>query len=756
LIMTKHSSSDYFEALMRDMSVTGDASENRKPKTIARRSFLKLTGIAGGGLVLGFTVQSPVSATTSSDAPVFNAYVQVRPDGRVILQAPNPEIGQGVKTAMPMIVAEELDVAWDDVDVVQSPIDMRAYGMQFAGGSRSIPQNWDRLRQAGATVRAMLLEAAAAQWNVPVSELTTENSTILHPSSGSSANYGEFAEAAALLTPPSPQSVRLKDKADYKLLGKRITGVDNPDIVTGKPLFGIDQSVAGMLFAVYEKCPAVGGRVASANLDHVRSLKGVHDAFVLEGNGNTDELMPGVAIVADSTWAAFRARRELQVEWDESDAAQDSWSAFLEQAKSLIERGPESTLLETGDVNAALADGTNRTAEGVYTHHFVAHAPLEPQNTLAHWKSDGSVEVWSSTQTPGRAVTGVANTLGIAPNRVTLHQIRAGGGFGRRLVNDPVCEAAAISRHVGVPVKLQWSREDDTAHDFYRVGGVHAMKGAVDASGELLAFDNHLITFTENGQSPVMGGSLMQVGHPETSCPNVRMAQSMVPTRIPCGAWRAPGSNTIAWAQQSFLGELAAAADRDQLEFLLETLENMAEPRPMGMNKYRAMDVVRLAAEKAGWGKMLSAGHGMGVAFYYSHAGHVAEVAEVSVDDNKRLKVHKVVVTADVGPIINLSGAEAMMQGSVVDALSTLMGQQLEFEKGRISPLNFDRYPLIRMNVIPEVAVHFIESDNEPTGLGEPAIPPLAPAIGNAIFMASGVRPRTMPLSKEGYTLVAV
>ncbi len=751
--MTRHTSTDYFEKLMRELSGTDSASADRT-LAISRRGFLSLAGIAGGGLALGFTLQSPAVAAAGNNAPLFNAYVQVRADGRIILQAPNPEIGQGVKTAMPMIVAEELDAAWEDVDVVQSPIDMRAYGMQFAGGSRSIPQNWDRLRQAGAVARVMLLEAAAAQWNVPVSELSTENSTILHKTIGRSASYGEFAEAAALLTPPAPQSVGLKDKADYKLLGKRITGVDNADIVTGRPLFGIDQRVPGMLYAVYEKCPAVGGRVADANLDHIRSLKGVHDAFVLEGNGNTDELMPGVAIVADSTWAAFRARRELQVEWDESNASKDSWSEFLQTAQSLIERGPESALLEIGDVNAALSDSAGRTAEGVYTHHFVAHAPLEPQNTLAHWKGDGSVEVWSSTQTPGRAITGVANTLGIAQNQVTLHQIRAGGGFGRRLVNDPVCEAAAISRHVGAPVKLQWSREDDTAHDFYRVGGVHAMKGAVDADGALLAFDNHLITFTENGQSPVMGGSLGQVGHPETACPNVRLAQTMVPTRIPCGAWRAPGSNTIAWAQQSFLGELAAAGNRDQLEFLLETLENMAEPRPMGMNKYRAMDVVRLAAEKADWGKVLPPGHGMGVAFYYSHAGHVAEVAEVSVDDNKRLKVHKVVVVADVGPIINLSGAEAMMQGSVVDALSTLMGQQLTFENGRMSPLNFDRYPLIRMNVIPDVAVHFIESDNEPTGLGEPAIPPLAPAVGNAIYMASGIRVRTMPLSKEGYTLV--
>ena len=745
--------SEYFDSLMQEMNVN-EAGTAAPSLSVNRRNFLKLASVAGGGLALGFTLSARPALGDADDTPVFNAYVQIRPDGKVVLQAPNPEIGQGVKTSMPMIVAEELDAAWSDVEVIQSPIDMRAYGMQFAGGSRSIPQNWDRLRQAGAAARAMLLEAAAHEWNVPVAELSTADTTIAHEASGRSASYGEFATAAAQLSPPSAQSLRLKERDEYTLLGQRITGVDNHDLVTGQPLFGIDQSRPGMLFAVYEKCPATGGRVASANLEHIRSLKGVRDAFVLEGNGNTDELMPGVAIVADSTWAAFRARRELQVVWDESDAARDSWSGFLEEADALIEAGPSETLLDSGDINAALNDSNNRRAEGVYRHHFVAHAPLEPQNTLAEWKDDGSIEIWSSTQTPGRALSGVASTLGIPQDRVTLHQIRAGGGFGRRLVNDPVCEAAAISRHVGAPVKLQWSREDDTAHDFYRVGGVHAMKGAVDADGHMVAFEDHLITFTENGRAPVMGGSLNRVGHPETSCENVRLAQSLVPTRIPIGAWRAPGSNTLAWAQQSFLGELAAAGGRDQLEFLMETLKNMDEPRPMGMNKYRAMDVVKRAAEEAGWGRMLPEGHGMGVAFYYSHAGHVAQVAEVSVDADKRLKVHKVVVAADVGPIINLSGAEAMMQGSVVDALSSMMGQKLDFEDGRIPRHNFDRYPLVRMNVIPEVEVHFIESDNPPTGLGEPAIPPLAPAIGNAIFMASGQRPRIMPLSEEGYSLV--
>lgn len=762
---------DYFASLMADM--TPAATGFSAPVVnLNRRSFMQLMGIAGGGLVLGFSLKSPqAQAQGQAAAPqgvlAFNAYLQIKPDGKVIIQAPNPEIGQGVKTSMPMIVAEELDAAWDDVEVIQSPINAAAYGMQFAGGSRSIPQNWDTLRRAGASARAMLVAAAAARWNVPASELTTADSKVHHKASSRSAGYGELADAAAKLD--APQTVTFKAVSDFKLLGKRISGVDNLKIVTGQPLFGIDQVQDNLAYAVYEKCPATGGKPVSANLEHIKTLKGVKDAFILNGNGKTGELMPGVAIVADSTWAVFKAKQALVVEWDLSSASDESWTAIKQKAMDLADRGPSNTLMESGDVAAAMNDASNKSAEGLYTHHFVAHAPLEPQNTLATWRNDGSIEIWSNTQMPGRAVTAVAGLLGIGEDKVILHQIRAGGGFGRRLINDPVCETAAIARRVKGPVKLQWTREDDTSRDFFRVGGFHAMKGAVDSSGRLAAFEDHLISFTENGETPVSGGALNQLGFPEGSCKNARLAQTLLPLQIQCGPWRAPGSNTIAWAQQSFLGELAAAAGRDQLEFLLEALQAMPEPKapvtnppatpsmppsPPAMNKYRAIATVKLAAEKAGWGKTLPAGHGMGVAFYFSHAGHVAEVAEVSVDSDKRIKVHRITAVADVGPIVNLSGAEAMMQGSVVDALSTLIAQKITFEKGVISPLNFDRYALLRMNHVPPVEVHFIHSDNPPTGLGEPAIPPLAPAIGNAIFAASGVRPRTMPLSEEGYTLV--
>lgn len=748
----EHSLTDYFESLMGELDASPLPSGSATVQ-LSRRSFIKIAGILGGGLVLGFNLaNTKVHANTASANAAFNAYVQVKPDGKIIIQAKNPEIGQGVKTALPMIVAEELDAAWDEVEVIQSPIDEATYGRQVAGGSRSIPANWVVLREAGATVRAMLVTAAATHFGVSQAELRTENSRVIHGASGRSVHYGDLAVAAAMLE--TPTSVTLKGPSEYRLLGRRITGVDNHDIVTGKPLFGIDQQHDNLSYAVYQKCPAVGGRVVSANLDHIKSLKGVKDAFILEGNGKTDELMPGVAIVATSTWAAFKAKRALEIVWDESDASKDSWSAFSQQAKDIAKQAPQRSVARSGNLDNAMSAEGHKSVEAFYTHHFVLHAPLEPQNTTALSKSDGSIEIWAPTQTPGRALTGVANTLGITQELITLHQTRVGGGFGRRLTNDPVCEAAAIARRVNGPVKLQWTREDDTQHDFNRVGGFHVMKGAVDKTGKMVAYSDHLISFTENGRGPVSGGNLRTTGYPEEACANVLMGETLLPLQITCGAFRAPASNTIAWAQQSFIAELAHAADRDPYEFLLETLEALPEPRgEMLMNKYRAIDTVKLAAEKAGWGRLVPAGRGLGIAFYYSHFGHIAEVAEVSVDENRKVTVHNVTVAADVGPIVNRSTSENLLEGAVVDGISTMMGLSIEFENGRVKQENFHQYPILRMPKTPQIAVHFIESNYHPTGLGEPGLPPLAPAVGNAIFAASGIRPRTMPLSKEGFTL---
>jgi isoquinoline 1-oxidoreductase subunit beta len=743
------SADDYVQEMLRAAEAQGTVY------ALNRRSFLKLVGVAGGGLALAFYVGDCATAlaTANSNEQGFapNAFLRISPDGSILIYAKGPEIGQGVKTSFPMIIAEELDADWSKVRVEQAPVNPTVYGRQSAGGSRSIPTNWDQLRRAGATARAMLVSAAAKEWKVDANECTTENSSVVHAASNRRLSYGELAAKAAALPVPDEKSLKLKDRKDYKLLGKRISGVDNINVVTGKPLFGIDQVVPGMQYAVFEKCPATGGKVGEANLEEIRKLPGVTNVLVIEGTGKPTEVMPGVAILATSTYAAIAARRKLKVNWDESSASKDSWSKAVADAQKVAKQnGPES-LRNTGDVDSAIAKG--KAVEGFYTYPFVSHAPLEPQNCTASFK-DGAVEIWAPSQTPDSALGLVAGVLGIPREKVTIHQTRVGGGFGRRLMNDYACEAALISKQAGVPVKLQWTREDDMQHDFYRVGGFHSFKGGLDGSGKLVAWSDHFITFSQDGQKPTSGGDLSPDEFPALLLPNVRLTQTKLPLAIPTGPWRAPRSNSVAFAVQSFLHECSVAAQRDHLEFLLEI---MGEPRwldqgkEFSLNTGRAAAVIKLAAEKAGWGKQLPKGRGLGLAFHFSHAGHFAEVAEVSVDANRKLTLHRVTVAGDIGPVVNMSGAENQVEGSVVDGFSTALGLALSYENGRMQETNFDRYPLLRIPHAPVVDVHFIQSDYPPTGVGEPALPPVAPAICNAIFAATGHRVRTLPLSTEGF-----
>lgn len=741
-----------------------DATQSVQIFKIDRRQFLKLTGMVGGGLMLGFALPRARAHTDHVDFKP-NGYIKIDSEG-ITLYAPNPEIGQGVKTSLPMIVAEELDADWTEISVVQSEINSAVYGQQFAGGSTAIPTNYAKLRQAGATARAMLVQAAAEQWSVSPSTLSTELSQVLHAGTGQKITYQELANVAATLPLPTPESVSLKDPKQFRLLGTRITGVDNEALVRGEPLFGIDVSLPGMKYAIYQKCPAIGGTVQSANIEEIKKMPGVVDAFSLEGNGNVGELLPGVAIIANSTWEALQAKQALNVEWDETQAAKDSWSAAAKEAARLAQQ-PMSQVANTGDFDAAMTAST-ATASGFYQYHFVTHAPLEPQNCTAHYQGD-SLELWAPTQTPSWAIPTAARLTGLEASQVTLHQMRCGGGFGRRLYNDFLFEAAAIARRSKTPVKLQWTREDDVRYDLFRAGGFHQMDGCVDEKGKVTGWRNRFITFAPGGRpaSSVSGGVF-----PGGMVDNLRVEQTAIDWAHRCAAWRAPGSNVFAFVVQCFLDELAHTAQRDSLEVLLEVL---GEPRSIGggrrgqgMHTARAASVVKLAAEKAGWGKELPKNSGKGVAFYYSHAGHVAIVAEVSVGGEedtvknrsgenvkrRKLTVHRVDVAADVGPIINLSGAENQVEGSVIDALSTMMDLSITFENGRAEQTNFDKYRLMRASTSPAVVAHFIDTgEYPPTGLGEPVFPPLAPAVGNAIFAACGHRVRTLPISEEGFYL---
>lgn len=721
--------------------------------SLSRRDFVRVTALAGGGFALGlyFKPGATVFAQLRGGIPgntarVFtpSAFVRITPDGVVTLIAKNPELGQGVKTTLPMIVAEELDVDFAAVRIEQGGLDPQL-GFQLSGGSSSVPRNYDALRRAGATARQMLVEAAAQTWGVPASELTTEHGAVLHRRTGRQLTYGELAAKAATLPLPDDKTVQLKDPANFRLIGSRVGGVDNAAIVTGQPLFGLDQKVPGMRYAVYEKCPAFGGRVVSANLGQIRALPGVRDAFVIDGGKDYYELLSGVAIVADSTWAAFSARRQLRVVWDEGSGASHGTAGYATEAATLA--GREGKLLHNvGDVTTAMANVTTKI-EASYSYPYLAHAALEPHNCVARPTPDGGIELFIPTQMPQRAEDLLHQTLGIPRAKIKQHVMRVGGAFGRRWYHDFAIEAATIALRLNEPVKLTWTREDDMRHDFYRPPGWHYLRAGLDAAGNIVAWHDRFVTVGLNSATePAYCADIGVDDFPHPFLPNVRLEQAVVATNVPTGPLRAPVANAQAFVTESFLDELAHAARRDPLELRLTLLGADRLIPKSNFNTRRMKDVLRLAAEKSGWGKRLSRGSGQGLASYYSHAGYFAEVAEISVAQDGTLKVHRVTVAGDVGPIINLSGAENQVEGSIIDGLSAAWLQEITLERGSIVQGNFNDYPLLRIAEAPaQIDVHFLPSENPPTGLGEPALPPLAPAVGNAIFAATGKRIRALP-----------
>ena len=715
-----------------------------------RRGFLKVSAVTGGGMLLGWYLPAEVEAMVSPHAspqgrgggqgPALDpsVFIKIAADGRVTIMARSPEIGQGMKTTVPMLIAEELGVEWSQVTVEQADFDPK-YGTQFAGGSMGTPMGWNPLRQVGAAGKQMMIAAAASEWNVAHSECSASRGRVHHATSDRILDYGTLASLAVKMPVPELGNLPLKDAKDFKIIGHSQKGVDVPSIVTGKPLYGIDVQLPGMLYAVYQKCPVLGGKFVSGNLEAIQKLPGVKYAFVVKASGDAEE---GVAIVADSWWLAQSARQKLEIKWDEGERASQNHADQMVEVKKLASGTPQRTINEKGDVKSALA-GAKTVIEANYNYPFISHATLEPQNCTAHFK-DGKLEVWSTSQTPGGGRGGAAKAIGIPENDVTVHMLRAGGGFGRRLYNDYFIEAALIAKQVGVPVKLLWSREDDMAHDYYRAGGHHFLKGGIDATGKIIALSNHFINYNP--------GQGMGPGEfPASLIPNTALYTSIIPIAVRTGALRAPGSNVYAFVFQSFIDELAHAAGQDPVAYRLALI---ASGTP-NFNAKRMEDVIKLVAEKSGWGTTkLPKGSGMGIAFHFSHQGYFAEVAQVTVSAKKEVKVEKVWVAGDIGSqIINPIAAENMVRGSVIDGMSQMMGQEITLEKGRVVQSNFDSHPMVSISQAPRVLeVHFNKTDNQPTGLGEPALPPILPAIANAIFAANGDRIRTLPLSKSGYS----
>lgn len=720
---------------------------------LSRRSFLTASLAAGGGLLLdaSFTLPASAQAPAALAQPPLQvgAYVRIAPDGAITITAKNPECGQGIKTMLPMLIAEELDADWNDVRIVQADLDPALYPRQIAGGSTATPTNWLPMRQVGAAGRAMLVAAAARTWGVPEAQCVTGPSFVRHTPTGRTLTYGQLAETAARLPAPVVETMPLKDPKTFRIIGKSMVNVDSVAVVTGQPLFGIDVDVPGMKHAVFHKCPVFAGVCKSANIDEIKSMSGVADAFVIDGGQDLAGLVSGVAIIAESWWQANKARQALKVEWDEGPTGAMSTAGFDAQAEALLKGSPQHSLRKDGDADAALAAAA-RTVEATYSYPFIAHAPLEPQNCTAHFK-DGKFEIWAPTQNPEPGRQLVASTLNVQPADITVHLIRCGGGFGRRLNNDYMVEAAAIAKRVAYPVKLVWTREDDTQHDFYRPGGYHQLKAGLDTSGKLVAWKNHFVSFGSDGrfaQAANMGAEEF----PAQLIANFDAGYSLIPFGMPTGFLRAPRSNALAYAFQSFIDETARTTGQDPLAFQLSVLgePRLYGERGQGFDSGRARGVLTAVAERAGWGKRtLPPRSGLGIAHWFSHRGYFAAVVEAKVDDDGTVHATKVWTVGDVGSqIINPTGAINQVQGSVLDGLAQALGQKVVFENGRTVQRNFGDFPLMRMRDAPPVDVHFLITDNPPSGLGEPALPPVPPALCGAIFAATGKRIRTLPIDK--------
>jgi isoquinoline 1-oxidoreductase beta subunit len=727
---------------------------------IGRRSFIRNTGLAGGGLVLGFNWLASCKMTPEQVNTMpkewfeLNGFLKVGDNGMVTIMSPNPEIGQNVKTAMPMIVAEELDVAWKDVIVEQAPLNTDIFTRQLAGGSQSIRQGWESLRMAGATTRQMLKEAAAQTWQVPVDEITTSEGMLHHTASGNSAGYGEMASIAAGLE--VPEEVALKETSEFKIIGTDRNNVDGPKIVTGKPLFGLDIQREGMLIAMIVHPPAFGMKYKSMDASAAKAMPGIKDVFPVVVYPEDAEkqwsdggaIAEQVAIVGNSTWECMQAKKALEIEWEEASTLESS--AYHDEAlSSLLNTAPKEAARKDGDVEKAFKSAA-KIVESVYTAPFLAHNTMEPMNFFAHVTPE-KAELLGPIQTPEFLEKTLVSVLGMPAEKIDIMMTRMGGGFGRRLYGTFAVEAAVISQRMQAPIKLVYTREDDMTQGTYRPSYKVRYKAGLDDQGNLIAW--HVRGAGTNDDL------IFENRFPAGAVDNYLAEKHSLQTNVTTGAWRAPRSNFIAGAEQAFMDEVAEAAGKDPIAFRLELFERainnpVGNPENNDYDPERYAGVLKLVREKSGWADGANNGKSRGVSAYYCHNSYVAQVMDLTVDGDKP-NIDKVWCAVDCGIVINPLSAKNQIEGGIVDGIGHATYSALSFSNGQTDQKNFDTYRLIRNIEAPKaIETFFVDNGIDPTGLGEPSLPPIMGALANALYRATGRRYYHQPFINDKPPLV--
>ena len=743
-----------------------------------RRSFITVSLAATGGLLVALRTdlsgEQMHSPSPTGPAGFPTEYIQIDPDDRILIWSAQPEMGEGTKTSLPMLIAEELDADWTLVRVDDAPLDSK-YGGQGVGGSDAIRSDWDQLRQVGATARALLIASAAAEWNVPATECDTGVHSVRHTASNRDARYGRLAARAATLQ--VPRDVALKDPSRYRIIGTRVNGIDNHKVVTGQPLFGIDVRIPNMKYAAVAKCPVFNGRPVKIDATKARQVPGVRDIVEIKGLDNPTFLMPGVAVVADSTWAAFKGREALVVDWDEGPYATESNATLNEQFRKLL-AAPPATLHNSGRVEEALASAAV-VVDNTYSYPFVSHATLEPHNCTADFR-DGEMWVRGPIQMPMSAQSIVARATGLPMNKIHVQATRIGGGFGRRLMSDYAAEAAFIAKATNGAIMVVDNREGDLQHDYYRPASMQRLRAGADAEGKIVAWDHVIASCSRNvyrkdprgeHSTETYGSYVGRVQNQQqldadlqpTRIPNARLRYGAPLTGVATGAWRAPAHVVNAFTIETTIDELAARAKRSPVDLRLEILGEAADvpKEPTDQSPYdpsRMREVLLQVVERGGFGKPAAAGRARGLAMHYTFGSYCAHVVELSVapgtSSQRRVTIHKVISVGDVGQPVNLSMLEAQMQSGIIDGLGAAFYGEVPIDNGRATSRNFGDYRMIRLREAPlAIESHFIPSRLRPTGFGEPPLPPIAPAVANAIAALTGERIRIMPFTKAGFVL---